>query len=153
MMSKERKEVKEDQNISKAETVPTFIDRTPLDPAILAMIQESVKVAVAALVPEVIAAVAPKPTVASEPLLQPVVATKMNPNPPPAQQPVYKTRLQGIPVNSGQDLRHVHPQEIKNWFARLENRWKENYAKKQAAALGSSVSLTLEAGTPFPFAH
>src|SRR5580700_10248150 len=128
--------------VKKVEVKPAFLD---------ADVQAAVNAAIGAVVPELLKALAPQAVNPSVPVVQPnSITTMMNPNPP---QPAvaYKTKLKGIPVHPGMDLRHVHPQEIKNWFARLENRWKENYAKKQAAALGSSVSLTMEAGTPFPF--
>ena len=37
----------------------------------------------------------------------------------------YVSKLKGIPVEEGQDLRDVNPNVIRNWFSSIENRWKE----------------------------
>lgn len=64
------------------------------------------------------------------------------------QQAPYKTKLQGIPVEPGQDLRHVHPDVIRTWFANIENRWKEQY--KRNSSMQSSLSLSQGAPLRIP---
>ncbi len=126
---------------SKEEAKPEVLPAAPmpaaLDPAILAAINAavvgSVNTIVAALKP---ATPAPVPLTPGNPqYAKPYV---------PPYEP-YKVRLKGIPVQPGEDLRHVHPQLIRNWFAQVENRWKERM-KAQGARNGLQTSLTLTQG-------
>jgi hypothetical protein len=108
-----------------------------LDPAILAAINAavvgSVKEIVNALKP---ATPAPLPPTQGDPrFAKPYV---------PPYEP-YKVRLKGIAVQPGEDLRHVHPQIIRQWFAQVENRWKERM-KAQGSRNGLQTSLTLTQG-------
>ena len=65
-----------------------------------------------------------------------------NPVPPAAQNGHYVSKLKGIPVEPGQDLRHVHPSVIQNWFNTIENRWKEAYNKRKIGGAPVDLSWT-----------
>jgi hypothetical protein len=56
----------------------------------------------------------------------------------------YVSKLKGIPVQEGQDLRHVHPSVIQTWFNNVESRWKDQYNKKQVG--GSPVNMNWTRG-------
>lgn len=88
-----------------------------LDPAIQAAIAAAVSSAVSAIVGQL--AVNTPAQINEAPLA--VRPTRLNPNQPPANSD-YKTKLKGIPVEPGQDLRHVHPLEIAAWFRGIEER-------------------------------
>jgi hypothetical protein len=64
---------------------------------------------------------------------------------PNKQLPHRMGKLQGIPVQEGQDIRHVPREVINEWFSNLEDRWKQkhNAFKK----LGTPVNMSLSRGT------
>jgi len=110
------------------------IEFPPLDPAILAHITQAIQASIGAIA----AQLAPKPV--EVPGHVPSNTLK-NPNPPPAQS-VHTTKLKGIPVEPGEDLRHVHPNVINAWFHNLESRWKEQLNKRKLSGQPTSVQLT-----------
>ncbi len=124
---------KENPKTVKAVPATDKID-SELPPAIVMAIKEIVSAAMS----ELIKSSAPVP------LAPQTLPAPSNAVIPPLVQAGYVSKLKGIPVQPGQDLRHVHPQEIKNWFAAIENRWKESYDRRQVG--GQPVSLTLGRG-------
>lgn len=111
-----------------------------LDPAIQAAIQAAVSNAVTLIVGQM--AQAPVINHAAAPLA--VRPTRLNPNPPPDNSD-YKVRLKGIPVEPGQDLRHVHPAEINAWFRGIEERAKERL-RAQGLRNGTQADMSWTRG-------
>ena len=112
-----------------------------LDPAIQAAIQAAVSSAVASVVGQLVQQ-APQLNVAPAPIA--VRPTRLNPNPPPPQTD-YKTKLKGIPVEPGQDLRHVHPAEINAWFRGIEERAKQRMME-QGGRNGTQANMSWTRG-------
>jgi hypothetical protein len=108
-----------------------------LDPAILAAIQA----AVVGSVKEIVAAL--KPVTGAAP--QAMVPTQDTRYPMPYVPPYeeYKSKLKGIPVEAGQDLRHVHPMRINEWFRNIELRAAE---RLKAAGLKNGLQTTMTIG-------
>lgn len=102
------------------------------DPALLAMIQETVAAAVGQAVGAIVEQLRP----AAAPVFAPAV-------PPVTQQRShYKPKLQGIPVEPGQDMRHVPTDVINNWFNTLEQRWRDIYNKKSHLGKPADMNWT-----------
>ena len=122
--------VKQTQKQAVEQSAPVKQAPAALDPAILA----AINAAVSAAVVQTIAA------------MQPVAAPAAPAATLPAQaqqgKPAYTPRLKGIEVQPGQDLRHVHPNVINDWFNNLENRWKEQYNKKQVGGKPVNMNWT-----------
>jgi hypothetical protein len=111
-----------------------------LDPAILAAIQAAVTQSVSATVQAVMSQLAPKPQ--AQPAND-APSALVNPNAPaPGTNGNYVSKLKGIPVQPGQDLRHVHPSVIQGWFNTVESRWKEQYNKRKMGGAPVDMSWT-----------
>lgn len=106
-----------------------------LDPAVLDAIKQAVGSA--------IAAIAVTPAQQATPASKALPTQNLRPN-VPKDQP-YVTRLKGIPVEPGEDLRHVPANVVKAWFHNLEERWKENYNRKKVSD-GSPVNVSWTRG-------
>ena len=119
----------------KKELVTEITSPTPLDPAILAAINAAVVSSVKAIVEHLKPTVAPAPMTLAPQLQAPYV---------PPYVP-YNTKLQGIPVEAGQDLRHVHPSVINQWFANVEQRAKDRI-KAQGNRSGLQSAMTIGRG-------
>ena len=114
---------------------------TGLDPAILAAINQAVTGAVKVIVDQL------KPAQASP---QAQGASKYpTPYVPPTQP--YRSKLQGIPVQAGQDLRHVHPLVIREWFGQIQARAIQRLAA-QSKRQGIESHMSIEALTPVSIA-
>lgn len=141
------KDVQRDQSVQKlpeksekTENSENPIDKVamaPIDPALLAAINAAVTHAVSGIVKQLAPQTAPQ----VNPVPSPTVNTLKNPMPVP-QQAAYKSKLQGIPVEPGEDLRHVHPNVIHAWFRNLEDRWKAQYNNKKVGNEPVNVSWT-----------
>jgi hypothetical protein len=108
---------------------------TQLDPAILAAIQA----AVVGSVKEIVAALKP----ATAPVSAAPAQDNRYPTPyvPPYES--YKSKLTGIPVEPGQDLRHVHLMRINEWVRNIEARAAE---RLKAAGLRNGLQTTMTIG-------
>lgn len=110
-----------------------------LTPEMLKAIQEIVSASVGEVMKQVVAQPqAQTPSTAATVGTDASGLPLLNPRQPPKQS-VYKTRLQGIPVEEGQDLRHVHPARISAWFQNVEQRWKQQMNDRKVS--GSAVNL------------
>lgn len=111
-----------------------------LEPAILAAIQAAVTQSVSATVQAVMTQLAPKAQPAP---VNDAASTLVNPNAPaPGTNGHYVSKLKGIPVQPGQDLRHVHPSVVQGWFNTVESRWKEQYNKRKMGGAPVDMSWT-----------
>ncbi len=105
--------------------------------AIQATVQEAMKTAVGVIVEQL------KPsTLPSTPAPAISVRNAGAPNPAPVNNGNYVSKLKGIPVEPGQDLRHVHSSVIHAWFQSIENRWKESYNKRKVGGAPVDLSWT-----------
>jgi hypothetical protein len=100
-----------------------------LSPEVLKAIQSAVEGAVATIAAKMTSVQHPSDFVAPPPSAKPVV---------PIQAP-YESKLKGIPVEAGQDLRHVPTDVIHAWFAKQEHKWKDGYNRRKVA--GEQVSM------------
>lgn len=123
-MNKEVKETPVTNVVAKTEA-PSH-PKPALDSAILDAINQAVMGAVKTIVEQVKTVPAPQ-----SPVSAPTSAYGAPPA-PPSNQP-YVPKLKGIPVEPGQDLRHVHPTVIQGWFDGIENRWKQRMRERGAA--------------------
>lgn len=116
-----------------------------LDPTIMAAIQASVEVAMKSAVGVILEQLKPA-TLPSTPAPSIPVRNAGAPTPIPQVGQLsngnYVSKLKGIPVEPGQDLRHVHPGVIQNWFNTVENRWKEQYNKRKMGGAPVDLSWT-----------
>lgn len=113
-----------------------------LDPSVMAAIQATVEVAMKTAVGVIIEQLKPA-TLPSSPA--PSIPVRNAGAPPETGQLPngnYVSKLKGIPVEPGQDLRHVHPGVIQNWFNTVENRWKEQYNKRKLGGAPVDLSWT-----------
>jgi hypothetical protein len=134
-----QKIAEEPKKVEKVEMNPVQepVSAAPaLDPAMLAAIQAAVQSAVGTIVASLGIG---NPQAQKAPQTAPNVPQVNN-----GMQPSYVSKLKGIPVEPGQDLRHVHPSVINDWFNVIETRWKENYNKKMVA--GSPVNMNWTRG-------
>lgn len=124
---------------NSAKLAPASSVHPSIDPQTQALIDAAVKNAVAAALSQL----TPSHPTGSNEIVQSAPKTALNPNPPPPPSTTpYKIKLKGIPVEPGQDLRHVHPQVIKNWFHSVEQRWKDSYNARKMDGQPSNMSWT-----------
>ena len=133
------------KEIKKMEEVkPTAAIETKLDPMVMSAIQATVAAAMKEAVGTIIEQLKPA-TLPHTPAPAIPVRNAGAPNPSvPIQNGNYVSKLKGIPVEEGQDLRHVHPAVIQQWFNTVETRWKENYNKRNIG--GKPVDLNWTRG-------
>jgi hypothetical protein len=112
-----------------------------LDPHVMLAIQTSVQEAMKTAVGIIVEQLKPS-TLPSTPAPAIPVRNAGAPNPAPVNNGNYVSKLKGIPVEPGQDLRHVHPSVIQNWFNTVENRWKEAYNKRKIGGAPVDMSWT-----------
>src|SRR5580692_3589375 len=98
----------------------------PLSQEILAAINATVQETMKSAVVEIVKALKPQTSQALP--VNPPVSQKPHFVPPASTD--YKPKLVGIQVEEGQDLRHVHPSVINDWFSKVESKWKDKYNKK-----------------------
>lgn len=110
-------------------------EKPALSPEMLLAIQEAVAASVSTIVKQLMP-VTPIAASASVPLAM------TQPAPQVPQQAGYVSKLKGIEVELGQDLRHVGAERIRNWFAGVEQRWKQQYNKRQIAGGAVDMSWT-----------
>ena len=130
-----------------AETKSSENDTAPVNP-----VSESVKnppaVTLSPAVEQAIAAaiqaaLAPVLDILTKPATAaPAPAPEAHPGVVNAVEPSPRFKLVGIPVAEGQDLRHVHPQTIKNWFGSVEQRWKEIHNAKKVGGANVNMNWT-----------
>lgn len=115
-----------------------------IDPALLAAIQA----AVSQSVKEQLAQQTPQPQVPAPHINQSVsakpVASIAAPLPLNTLTGNYTSKLKGIPVNPGEDLRHVPKHIVEQWFHGVETRWKDQYNKRKVG--GAPVDLNWTRG-------
>jgi hypothetical protein len=137
-------EVKKDTKQIEKATAPAQPQAQPLDPIVMLAIQETVAVAMKQAVGTILEQLKPATIPATPAPAIPVRnAGAPNPsNPVPSNNGNYVSKLKGIPVEPGQDLRHVHPAVVNEWFSKVESRWKENYNKKKMGGAPVDLSWT-----------
>ena len=131
---------KDESKIESKQPAPQAEVSTPaptLDPYVLAAIQAAVKDSIGSIMAQVM----PRAQATQTPSLP--VPNAGAPNPAPIYSDgTYTSKLKGIPVAEGQDLRHVHPSVIQNWFNTVESRWKDQYNKKQVGGAPVNMNWT-----------
>jgi hypothetical protein len=116
-----------------ANAVPNHVEKVmALDPAIL----DAINQAVAGAVKTIVAQVVPQQQVqAASTVAQPQASNGL----PPMRKPI--SRLKGIPVEPGQDLRHVPAWRINEWFRDIEIKAQERI-KQQGRSMQAEMSWT-----------
>jgi hypothetical protein len=133
---------KQETKVVDSEVVSTpAVGKPALDPAVMAAIQVAVSTAMSALITELKPAVAALPGATTPAMTDGVAHVPARPKPVLAQS-VYKTKLQGIPVNPGEDLRYVPAAEINAWFAKVERRWQERMNNQKMGDGAVNVNWT-----------
>jgi len=126
-------------NESNGKKVPEFVKEpeptTKLDPQVLAAINEAVSGAVKSIVEQL----KPQTPTQVAPAAKPVPQSNFGNN-----STNYVTKLKGIPVEPGEDLRHVSRDIVQKWFLQVEARWKESYNSRKLD--GRPVGMTLDRG-------
>jgi hypothetical protein len=149
MENKDTKSVPAETKLTKNESTPATQAQATQAPATSPTLS-----------PEILAAIAATVQAAMQPVLEmltkPTTAPRA-PTPPAAMQEstthygngspkpntnTWVSKLKGIPVEEGQDMRHVKREVIQGWFSNVEQRWKEKVNSQRAGGQPVNMNWT-----------